>query len=284
MESGNFYKHKFILSLLFLNRWRQQKVSRIWPGRFSRLLPRTTSWACWRCAWSCCSSWVCFAAASPSAWRRSWRTGREAVQGRGSAIQLPLQGPKAHRAPHAVLRPGPGKDTGVKNANLMEGWRLFRLVLWCAFLWYQQWPHWDPGLIATPFFFLFFFLTVLVLHRHLLLCVNLPASFLLSNAIIPARQTDTNQLSSTNITKTWFCFPAQCFYLLLMFESQELRLLISWRCACWQGSSDWVNVCLCLFALPSERICFVCVLVLSWASCWFFFVTWNILFTHLSLQ
>uniref|UniRef100_A0A672JV33 Golgi apparatus protein 1 n=1 Tax=Sinocyclocheilus grahami TaxID=75366 RepID=A0A672JV33_SINGR len=30
---------------------------------------------------------------------------------------------------------------------------------------------------------------------------------------------DTNQLSSTNISKTWFCFPAKCFNLLLMFWS-----------------------------------------------------------------
>lgn len=112
-----------------LNRWRQQKVSPTWPGRFSRLLPRPTSWACWRCAWCCSSSWACCAAASPSAWRRSWRTGREGVQGGGRVFPLPLQGEQPI-APHTRHSPSwAGEGHWGCWSKLDGGGRVFRLVL-----------------------------------------------------------------------------------------------------------------------------------------------------------
>lgn len=158
------------------------------------------------------------------------------------------------------------------------------------------------------FVFRFFSLTVLVLHRHLLLWVNLPAAdpaSVLSAARFrtPARQTPPISFLQL-ISQTWFCFPAQCFYLLLVFGSQEVRLLISfclqglcrnfWRpCFRKQPVAEDVHIdkdraiewmCVCAFLPVRVREFVLFVLVLSWASCWFFFVTGNILFTHLSLQ
>lgn len=82
------------------------------------------------------------------------------------------------------------------------------------------------------------------------------------------------------ISQTWFCFPARCFYLLLMFVSQEVRLLISFRLQGWcrnfwrpcfrkqpvaedvhidkDRAIEWMRVCAFLPVRVREFILFVC--------------------------
>lgn len=81
------------------------------------------------------------------------------VERRYRAGEVPFSSPagqKAHRAPHAVLRPGPGKDTGVGNANLTEGGGCLDSCCVCIFV-VPPMATLGPSFNCYTHFFLFVF-------------------------------------------------------------------------------------------------------------------------------